>query len=198
LAERRHPGPCAGCPAHGRSISRRAGTNPGDVAGVVSKTVGRGAAGVWVSWMWLFGTPFYWIIAPIVRRLRAVTMADYFEERYGSQAIAGLYTLVAAIVLASGVLFELPVLVYFLSKIGMITPQFLKSYRRHSIVVILLVSAIITPPDIFSQIMVCIPLILLYEISISISRRVNKQREKAMGITSEIKPVEDYPEEQRS
>ncbi len=60
-----------------------AGTNPGDVAGVVSKTVGRGAAGVWVSWMWLFGTPFYWVIAPIVRRLRAVTMADYFEQRYG-------------------------------------------------------------------------------------------------------------------
>jgi len=73
-----------------------AGTNPGDVAGVVSKTVGRGAAGVWVSWMWLFGTPFYWIIAPIVRRLRAVTMADYFEQRYGGYSSV-LYVLMATL-----------------------------------------------------------------------------------------------------
>jgi len=73
-----------------------AGTNPGDVAGVVSKTVGRGAAGVWVSWMWLFGTPFYWIIAPIVRRLRAVTMADYFEQRYGGYSSV-LYVLLATL-----------------------------------------------------------------------------------------------------
>ena len=73
-----------------------AGTNPGDVAGVVSKTVGRGAAGVWVSWMWLFGTPFYWIIAPIVRRLRAMTMADYFEQRYGGYSSV-LYVLLATL-----------------------------------------------------------------------------------------------------
>lgn len=73
-----------------------AGTNPGDVAGVVSKTVDRGAAGVWVSWMWLFGTPFYWIIAPIVRRLRAVTMADYFEQRYGGYSSV-LYVLLATV-----------------------------------------------------------------------------------------------------
>ena len=73
-----------------------AGTNPGDVAGVVSKTVDRGAAGVWVSWMWLFGTPFYWIIAPIVRRLRALTMADYFEQRYGGYSSV-LYVLLATL-----------------------------------------------------------------------------------------------------
>lgn len=73
-----------------------AGTNPGDVAGVVSKTVDRGASGVWVSWMWLFGTPFYWIIAPIVRRLRAVTMADYFEQRYGGYSSV-LYVLLATV-----------------------------------------------------------------------------------------------------
>ena len=73
-----------------------AGTNPGDVAGVVSKSVDRGAAGVWVSWMWLFGTPFYWIIAPIVRRLRAVTMADYFEQRYGGYSSV-LYVLLATL-----------------------------------------------------------------------------------------------------
>ena len=73
-----------------------AGTNPGDVAGVVSKSVGRGASGVWVSWMWLFGTPFYWVIAPIVRRLRAMTMADYFEQRYGGYSSV-LYVLLATL-----------------------------------------------------------------------------------------------------
>ncbi len=71
-----------------------AGTNPGDVAGVVSKTVSGGASGIWVSWMWMFGTPFYWLIAPIVRRMRCLTLADFFQERFGKSASA-LYILVA-------------------------------------------------------------------------------------------------------
>lgn len=71
-----------------------AGTNPGDVAGVVSKTVSGGASGIWVSWMWMFGTPFYWLIAPVVRRMRCLTLADFFQERFGKSASA-LYILVA-------------------------------------------------------------------------------------------------------
>jgi Na+/proline symporter len=71
-----------------------AGTNPGDVAGVVSKTVSGGASGIWVSWMWMFGTPFYWLIAPAVRRMRCLTLADFFQERFGKAASA-LYILVA-------------------------------------------------------------------------------------------------------
>ena len=71
-----------------------AGTNPGDVAGVVSGTVVRGAAGIWISWMWMFGTPFYWLIAPIVRRMRNLTLADFFQERFG-KAAAALYIVVA-------------------------------------------------------------------------------------------------------
>ncbi|MFP4056262.1 MAG: sodium:solute symporter [Candidatus Brocadiia bacterium] len=73
-----------------------AGTHPGDVAGVTSKTVERGGSGIWVSWMWMFGTPFYWLIAPIVRRMRCLTMADYFEERFGKAASA-LYVVVAMV-----------------------------------------------------------------------------------------------------
>ncbi|MBE3068798.1 MAG: hypothetical protein IMZ66_01040, partial [Planctomycetes bacterium] len=73
-----------------------AGTHPGDVAGVMSKTVDRGGSGIWVSWMWMFGTPFYWIIAPVVRRMRCLTVADYFEERFGSAA-ATLYVVVATV-----------------------------------------------------------------------------------------------------
>jgi len=72
-----------------------AGTNPGDVAGVVSRTVSAGASGIWISWMWMFGTPFYWLIAPVVRRMRCLTLADFFQERFGKAASA-LYILVAA------------------------------------------------------------------------------------------------------
>jgi sec-independent protein translocase protein TatC len=81
-------------------------------------------------------------------------------------------------VLVSGILFELPVLIYFLSKIGLVTPAFLKRYRRHAIVVILIVAGIITPtPDMFTQLMVSVPMLLLYEIGIILSRRVEKARE---------------------
>ena len=73
-----------------------AGTHPGDVAGVVSKTVGGGASGIWVSWMWMFGTPFYWLIAPIIRRLRCLTLADYFRQRY-NQTCTLVYVIVATV-----------------------------------------------------------------------------------------------------
>jgi sec-independent protein translocase protein TatC len=92
--------------------------------------------------------------------------------------LASYNTLISSIVLASGLLFELPVLIYFLSKVGLITPSFLKRYRKHAIVVILLVAGIITPtPDMFTQLMVAIPMLFLYEIGIILSRRVEKQRE---------------------
>ena len=73
-----------------------AGTNPGDMAAVVSKTVSSGASGVWISWMWMFGTPFYWLIAPVIRRMRYLTLADFFEKRF-SRAASVLYVLVASI-----------------------------------------------------------------------------------------------------
>ena len=73
-----------------------AGTNPTDTAGTISKTVAGGASGIWVSWMWMFGTPFYWLIAPVVRRMRCLTLADFYRERFG-RAAAVLYTLVASV-----------------------------------------------------------------------------------------------------
>ena len=81
---------------------------------------------------------------------------------------------VTSIVIAGGVAFELPVLVYFLSKIGVLTPKFLRKYRRHSYVILLIIAAIITPPDVLSQMIVSIPLIILFEVSIFISARVQK------------------------
>ena len=73
-----------------------AGTHPGAPAGVISKTVSSGASGIWVSWMWMFGTPFYWLIAPVIRRMRMLTMADYFEQRF-SRLASLFYVLVAVI-----------------------------------------------------------------------------------------------------
>jgi len=87
---------------------------------------------------------------------------------------------VTSIVIAGGVAFELPVLVYFLSKIGVLTPKFLRKYRRHSYIVLLIIAAIITPPDVLSQMIVSIPLIILYEISIFISARVEKANLKKL------------------
>jgi sec-independent protein translocase protein TatC len=68
-----------------------------------------------------------------------------------------------------------------LSKAGLVTPEFLRKYRKHSLVMILALSAIITPPDIFSQVLVSFPLIFLYEIGIGISKRINIQRDKELG-----------------
>jgi sec-independent protein translocase protein TatC len=84
----------------------------------------------------------------------------------------------SSIVLASGLIFELPLITYFLTKIGIITPSFLTKYRRHSIVVIFIVAAIITPPDVFSQILVSIPLLALFEVGIIISKRVAKKKKQ--------------------
>ena len=80
----------------------------------------------------------------------------------------------------SGILFQLPILVYFLTKIGVITPKFLKTYRRHAYVVLLILSAVITPPDVVSQVLICIPLYILYEISILISKRVYKKAQQEL------------------
>ena len=91
--------------------------------------------------------------------------------------IISYMTTVASVTLASGVVFELPIFIYFLSKIGLVTPKTLRYYRRHAYVGLLCISTIITPPDVFSQIMVCIPLILLYEVGIFIAKRVEKQQE---------------------
>jgi sec-independent protein translocase protein TatC len=88
---------------------------------------------------------------------------------------------VTSIVIAGGVAFELPVIVYFLSKVGLITPKFLRKFRKHSYVVLLIIAAIITPPDVLSQMLVAIPLVFLYEIGIIISSRVEKSNQRRLA-----------------
>ena len=84
-------------------------------------------------------------------------------------------SMVKTSVISCGLIFELPVIIYFLAKIGLVNAQTLRQYRRYYIVIILIVDAIITPPDILSQIIVSIPLLLLYEVSIFIAVLIQKK-----------------------
>jgi flagellar biosynthesis GTPase FlhF len=94
------------------------------------------------------------------------------------------------VVLAAGIIFELPIVVFFLTKAGLVTPEFLRKYRKHSLVLILALSAIITPPDIFSQILVSLPLIVLYEAGIKISRRIVRKRDQVAKMEEEAEKKE--------
>ncbi|MDD4107584.1 MAG: twin-arginine translocase subunit TatC, partial [Prolixibacteraceae bacterium] len=132
------------------------------------------------SLLFLMGILFgYYLIVPLsIHFLGTYNVSGDVTNQINLNSYIGSVT---SIIIASGVVFLLPIFSYFLSKTGIITPQFMKTYRKHSYVVMLLLSAIITPPDIFSQIMVCIPLVILYEIGIVISKRVTKQREKELN-----------------
>ena len=121
----------------------------------------------------LFG---YFLIAPL--SIHFLTTWKVSSEVTNTIDIRSYIGNLTSICLATGVIFELPIVVFFLSKIGIVTPQFMRTYRRHAILVIVIVAAIITPPDVFSQILVSIPLLFLYEISILISARILKQKEK--------------------
>lgn len=93
--------------------------------------------------------------------------------------LSSYISLVTSIVMATGIVFELPIIVFFLSKTGLVTPQLLKKYRRHAFVFSLVLSAIITPPDVFSQLLVSVPLVVLYEVSIFISKMVLKKKKNS-------------------
>lgn len=91
------------------------------------------------------------------------------------------FSLSIKLLLAFGLIFELPVFMFFMAKIGVITPEILKKYRRISIVIIFIVAAILTPPDAFTQLMMAGPLLVLYELSIYVTKlavRPNKKEEK--------------------
>ena len=128
----------------------------------------------YTSFLFLLGVSFgYYLIVPLsVHFLGSYNVSDQVLNQIN---LGSYISTVTSVVLASGVIFELPILIYFLAKAGLVTSKFLKKYRRHSIIVILALSAIITPPDVFSQILVCLPLILLYEISIGITKRMEKK-----------------------
>ncbi len=135
------------------------------------------------SFLFFLGILFgYYIITPLsVNFLGSYTVAKEVRNNIDLSSYIGL---LKASVLASGMIFELPIIIYFLSKMGLITPDFLKKYRKYALILVLLLAAIITPPDIISQIIVAIPMLILYEVSIFISARVLKnEKKKAKKIT---------------
>ena len=129
------------------------------------------------SLLFFIGVLFsFYVIAPIsVHFLYNYQIADTIVNNFTLQSHIGLIT---NMLLGVSILFELPVLIYFLTKIGLITPQFLIKYRKHALVVVLILAAIITPPDIASQVIVAIPILILYEIGIKVSKRVIKKQQK--------------------
>jgi len=124
----------------------------------------------------LFG---YFIIVPLsIDFLTTYSVSPEVENQINMRSYIGTVT---SITFASGFIFLLPIFSFFLSKVGILTPKFMKNYRRHAYVIMFVVAAIITPPDVFSQIMVAIPLVVLYELSIFISKIVVKKREKRLS-----------------
>jgi sec-independent protein translocase protein TatC len=84
--------------------------------------------------------------------------------------------LMVSVTLATGLVFQLPVMIYFLTRIGLVSSQMLRNYRKHALVAILVLAAIITPPDVTSQILVAMPILVLYEVGIMVAKRVERKR----------------------
>lgn len=139
----------------------------------------RGSIG-WVSLCFFTGAAFgYFLLAPFTFNFLANFKLGTAGAYQYLPTLDDFIETLTDIILGCGIAFELPVLAYVLSKLGLITPSFLKEYRKYAYVVILVVAAVITPsPDWISQTIVAVPLIILYEISIFISKKVDKQRIK--------------------
>ncbi len=122
----------------------------------------------------LFG---YYVITPL--SINFLGNYQVSAEVHNTISLDSYINIVTVMSLSTGLVFELPMIVYFLSKIGIITPQFMRTYRKHAMVVNLILAAVITPsPDVTSQMLVAIPLFLLYEISIYVSAMVQKRKLK--------------------
>lgn len=144
------------------------------------KAISRGAV-FSVTLLFSMGILFgYYVMAPLsVNFLANYQVSELIYNEFDITSYVGT---VATLVLGSGILFQLPIVVYFLSKVGIITPELMRTYRRHAIVVILILGAVLTPPDPLSQILISIPLFGLYQFSIFISAAVHrKQRKKELA-----------------
>ncbi len=127
-----------------------------------------------VSFLFMLGISFgYFMIAPLsVNFLGSYQVSELVSNQIN---LSSFISTVTTITLACGLIFQLPVIVYFMTSIGLLTPEVMKKYRSHSIVGALIISSIITPPDLSSQILVALPLYFLYELSIHISNFIIKK-----------------------
>jgi len=128
----------------------------------------------------LFG---YYVIIPLsVNFFGTFIVSDIIQNQF---SIDSYISMVKTSVIASGLVFELPIIIYFLAKMGLVSAPFLRNYRRYAIVIILIIAAIVTPPDIVSQVIVSIPILILYEVSIFIAARVNKSKPEEKEVNNE-------------
>ncbi|MCX7549394.1 twin-arginine translocase subunit TatC [Xanthomarina sp. F2636L] len=129
------------------------------------------------SFLFFLGVLFgYYIVTPLsINFLGTYSVSSEISNEID---ISSYISLVRSSALASGLIFELPIIIYFLTKIGLVTPQILKKYRKFALVIVLIVSAVITPPDIASQVIVAIPILILYQVSIYISKIVVRNQKK--------------------
>lgn len=140
------------------------------------QTIAKGIV-LYVSLLFFTGIAFgYFIVAPLcVQFFGSYQISDKIENIF---TINSYMSTILSTVFYSGLLFLLPVVSYLFTKLGVITPEFLRKYRKHAIVGILILSAVITPPDLISQVIVGIPIVLLYEIGILVSARVEKNKKQ--------------------
>ena len=129
------------------------------------------------SFLFFLGILFsYYVILPMsVFFFYNFSIGDAIVKNF---KLGAYISLITNTLIGVAIFFELPVVILFLTKIGLITPQFLRKYRKHALVVVLVLSAIITPPDIASQVIVSVPIMILYEISIYVSQYVLKKQNK--------------------
>jgi sec-independent protein translocase protein TatC len=131
----------------------------------------------WSSLLFFTGVLFaYYIVTPFTINFFATyQLSPLFKNII---TISNYYDTMSDLILGMGVVFELPIVVFFLSRIGLLTPQLMRSKRRYAILIIFVLAAVITPPDWFSTWLVAIPLLVLYEAGITISERANKERQR--------------------
>ncbi len=129
------------------------------------------------SFLFLLGVAFgYFVITPLsINFLGSYKVSESVVNQFD---LSSYIELIITSVVSCGIVFELPIVIYFFTKIGLVTPDVLRKFRKYALVVILIIAAIITPPDIASQIIVAIPILILYEISIWISQIVLKKENK--------------------
>jgi len=132
----------------------------------------------YASFLFLAGVAFgYFIVTPLsVKFLSAYVVSDSIQNLF---SIDSYISSVSTLTMASGLVFELPILVYILANLGILTPKFMRKHRRYAIIIILIIAAIVTPtPDALTMSVVALPLLLLYELSISVAGVVEKRKRK--------------------
>jgi sec-independent protein translocase protein TatC len=146
-----------------------------------SEKKGMRFSAVFATFFFLLGVAFgYFILTPLALQFFAqYTLSDQIVNQFD---IMTYFSMVAFWALGTGLLFELPVVVYFLAKVGILTPEVMREYRKYALIAVLAVAAFLTPPDPISQIIVALPLLGLYELSIYVAKWVTRNRAEELGM----------------